>query len=60
VGTAELRCCGREVYLRTPDGFGRSKLPDFDKVLSVIARARNWNTINKLHQLAWARQSPGS
>ena len=51
-GTAELRWCGRELYLHTPDGFGRTKLPNFDKVLSVTATARNWNTVNKLYQLA--------
>jgi len=60
IGTARLRCCGREVYLHTPDGFGRTKLPNLDKVLSVIATARNWNTVNKLHELASGRQSLGS
>jgi len=58
IGTAELRCCGREIYLHTPDGFGRTKLPNFDKVLSVITTARNWNTVSKLYELASGKGSP--
>jgi len=60
IGTARLRCCGREVYVHTPDGFGRTRLPNLDKVLSVMATARNWNTVNQLHERASGRQSLGS
>ncbi|MFI1850151.1 DUF1697 domain-containing protein [Streptomyces sp. NPDC020480] len=50
----EFRLSGREIYLRTPNGSGRSKLAD--KVtrapLGVTMTARNWNTVTKLLALA--------
>lgn len=50
----EFRLAGREIYLRTPDGVGRSKLAE--KVtrapLGVTMTARNWNTVTKLLALA--------
>ncbi|MEU7240884.1 DUF1697 domain-containing protein [Streptomyces sparsogenes] len=50
----EFRLSGREIYLRTPGGIGRSKLAE--KVtrvrLGVTATARNWNTVTKLLALA--------
>ncbi|MDQ6909336.1 MAG: DUF1697 domain-containing protein [Actinomycetota bacterium] len=51
--TAELTVVGREVYLHYPDGYGRTKLTNayIEKRLGV-ATTRNWNTVNKLHELA--------
>ena len=44
---------GREIYLRFPNGSGRSKLTVdyFERRLGVRATARNWNTLAKLHEL---------
>jgi uncharacterized protein (DUF1697 family) len=41
---------GREIYLRYPNGSGRSKLTIdyFEKKLGTRATARNWNTIVKV------------
>jgi uncharacterized protein (DUF1697 family) len=44
---------GKEIYLRLPNGAGRSKLavvPSHPK-FGVIATARNWRTVNKLFQM---------
>ncbi len=39
-------------YLYAPDGFGRSKLAvKVEKLLGVGATARNWRTVQKLHNL---------
>ena len=44
---------GKTAWLRTPDGFGTSKLAaKFDKGIGVPNTARNWNTAVKLAQLA--------
>ncbi|MBI4519900.1 MAG: DUF1697 domain-containing protein [Gemmatimonadetes bacterium] len=45
---------GREIYLRCPNGMGRSKLtaPYFDSTLQTTSTARNWNTVRKLLELA--------
>jgi uncharacterized protein (DUF1697 family) len=50
----EVKVRGREAYLHTPRGFGTSKLggPFIEKQLQVVATARNWNTVNKLLELA--------
>ena len=42
------------IYLYLPNGAGESKLATapFNKLLSVQATARNWNTVNRLHQMA--------
>lgn len=44
---------GREIYLYCPNGFGGTKLSinAFEKVLAVGATTRNWNTVNKLHEM---------
>ena len=44
---------GSEVYIYTPNGFGRSKLAPswFEKGLGVRGTARNWNTVLKLVEL---------
>jgi len=46
----ELRLEGREIYLHTPNGFGRSKLTVdyFERRLGVDATVRNWRTVTKL------------
>jgi uncharacterized protein (DUF1697 family) len=38
---------GREVYLRTPSGYGRTKLNNalFERKLRVVATTRNWRTV---------------
>jgi uncharacterized protein (DUF1697 family) len=50
----EFRVVGREIYLHTPGGIGRSKLTIdwFEKQLGVRGTARNLNTVAKLIELA--------
>jgi uncharacterized protein (DUF1697 family) len=50
----EFRVAGREIYLRLPNGAGRSKLFSAvgDRRLGGHPTARNWNTIQKLLELA--------
>lgn len=45
---------GKEIYLSCPKGFGQTKLTInlFEKKLKITATARNWNTVNKLMELA--------
>jgi len=45
---------GREIYLYCPNGYGRTKLNNttFEKKLKIIATTRNWNTTNKLLEIA--------
>ena len=54
----EFQCSGKEIHLYLPNGAGRTKLSInvFEKLLSVRATMRNWNTVNKLHEMS-ARQS---
>ena len=42
------------IYFYCPDGYGKTKLSNnlFEKKLNVNATTRNWNTINKLIQIA--------
>ena len=44
---------GREIYLHTPNGMGRTKLTSayFDSKLKTVATARNWATVLKLLQM---------
>jgi uncharacterized protein (DUF1697 family) len=44
---------GREIYLRLPNGAGRSKLTnaDFDTKLATITTVRNWRTVSRLLEL---------
>jgi uncharacterized protein (DUF1697 family) len=53
-GDDRFNCCGREIFLHCPNGFGRTKLSinAFEKILSVRATTRNWNTVNKLREMA--------
>ena len=48
-----LHVKGKEVYLHTPQGYGRTKLsgPFFEKQLGVVATTRNWRTVTKLAEL---------
>lgn len=41
---------GREIYLRLPNGAGRTKLTNdfFDRTLATISTARNWRTVCQL------------
>ena len=49
----ELVFGGRELYIYFPDGQGRSKLwPALDRALKKSATGRNWNTVNKLLEMA--------
>jgi uncharacterized protein (DUF1697 family) len=45
---------GREIYLRSPNGAGKSKLTTqyFDSKLGTTSTIRNWNTVLKLGDLA--------
>ena len=45
---------GRELYLYCRGGINESKFfrMDFEKVLGVSATGRNWNTVNKLLEMA--------
>jgi uncharacterized protein (DUF1697 family) len=49
----EFSVRGREIYLRLPNGAGRSKLTIdwFERGLGVRATARNWKTLDKLIEL---------
>jgi uncharacterized protein (DUF1697 family) len=50
----EFRVLGREIYLRCPTGMAKTKLTNayFDSKLATVSTARNWNTVNKLIELA--------
>jgi len=50
----ELRISGGEAYLHCPNGYGRTKLHNaaLEKLLSAKATTRNWNTVNKLYEMA--------
>jgi uncharacterized protein (DUF1697 family) len=52
----EFRVVRGEVYLRCPNGYGRSKLSNalFEKRLGVAATTRNWKTVTKLADLTHA------
>ena len=45
---------GQEIYLHYPNGSGRSKMTGafFERRLGVAGSARNWNSVNALHELA--------
>jgi uncharacterized protein (DUF1697 family) len=51
-----LHVKGKEVYLHTPQGCGRTKLSGgfFEKQLGVVATTRNWRTALKLAELTAA------
>ncbi len=45
---------GKEIFLYVPNGYGETKISNnfFEKKLKVKATTRNWNTTNKLSQMA--------
>lgn len=49
----EFRVRGREIYLRCPNGLGRTKLTNqyFDSKLSTTSTVRNWKTVLKLLEM---------
>ena len=49
----ELVVRGREIYLRCPNGFARTKLTNawFDSKLRTISTSRNWRTVLQLLQM---------
>jgi uncharacterized protein (DUF1697 family) len=53
-GDDEFRIAKKEIYLHCPDGYGQTKLSNtrIEKLLLVTATTRNWNTVNKLHEMA--------
>lgn len=55
-GGDEFAVRGREVYLRTPGGYGRTKLNNafFERKLGVVATTRNWRTVCALAEMAGA------
>jgi len=55
-GPDEFRVVGKEIYLHTPQGYGRTKFSGgyFEKQLGVAATTRNWRTVTKLVELAAA------
>ena len=52
-GVDQFRWVGKEIYLHCPDGYGRTKLSNsvIEKTLSLRATTRNWNTVNRLHEM---------
>lgn len=50
----EFRASGREIYLYCPNGYGNTKLNNnnLERLLATSATTRNWNTVNKLHEMA--------
>lgn len=53
-GSDEFRLGWQEVYVHCPNGYGRSKLSNngLERALGVRASTRNWNTVNKLFEIA--------
>ena len=45
---------GKEVYLYSPDGYGKSKLTNtfIEKKLAISATTRNWKSVKKLYELS--------
>lgn len=45
---------GKEIYLHIPISYGETKLSNnfFEKKLKIKATTRNWNTVNKLFEMA--------
>jgi len=50
----EFQVRGREIYLRCPNGLGRTKLSNayFDSKLGTISTVRNWRTVLTLAEMA--------
>jgi uncharacterized protein (DUF1697 family) len=56
-GDDELAVAGTEIYLHYPNGSGRSKMSGaaLERLLGVRVTARNWRTVETLHDQAAAR-----
>lgn len=54
VSPERFRYSGREIYLYCPNGYGQSKLTNntLERILSVKATTRNWNTVNKVCEMS--------
>jgi|SRR5579863_926165 len=52
-GPDRFRCSVDAIYLHCPGGYGETKLSNnaLEKVLSVRATTRNWNTVKKLYEM---------
>ena len=55
----ELRAGGRELYIYYPNGMARPKIPltRIEKLLQCSSTGRNWNTVNKLMEMAEALEA---
>jgi uncharacterized protein (DUF1697 family) len=53
-GNDELSIVGKEIYVHTPDGYGKTKLTGalLERRLGVVSTTRNWNTVLALHERA--------
>ena len=53
-GTGRFVHDGEEIFVYCPNGYGNTKLSNtaFEKALAVRATTRNWNTVNKLCEMA--------
>ena len=53
-GADRFAISGREIYLHTPGGYGRSKLTNafWERKLGTTATTRNWNTVLALAEMA--------
>lgn len=60
-GREEMKLIGRELYMYFPDGLARPKLTwgMVERKLKVPGTARNWNTVNKLLEMAEKLEWPG-
>jgi len=58
-GADRFHVSGHEVYLHCPNGYGRTRLSNnaIEKALSMRATTRNWNSVNKLHEMALRQAS---
>ncbi len=54
----EMHIATRELYIYFPNGMGKSKLPwsRLDKILQTPATGRNWNSVNKMLEMAEAME----
>jgi uncharacterized protein (DUF1697 family) len=53
-GADRFRVVGKEIYLHCPNGYGETKVSNnaLQKALGINATTRNWNTVNKLNEMA--------
>lgn len=54
----EFAVIGREVYLRLPNGFAKTKITNawLDSKLGTVSTMRNWRTVQKLVELSAAQE----